>query len=314
MSFITLALPVFCFMAIDIRENMMRLAVGLIIGFGLYFIFLVLCDGFNGEISRTLRGEQPTPIVAIALYILLKDRMSWLLKLTLLLVSFASFGIGIVVQARGPLLSLCLVPLLYFFCKFIPVKKIAIPLVLILGLMMHWGVGLWEEGGMYKEVLHSEHNTLSNKERAFLIDYSIDVLSRSPWTGMPFTDFGSNFGASFSAVDGYQSGSFGVLSPHNSFLEYAVFFGYPTAAMFMAFLYRLVQAGALANARRYMLLAVTISGILRLGAFYGFEGWLRIEWFALMFSIFYSYSYKKGGTSKLRPDTLPRYVGLRAST
>ena len=284
----TLFLPVLCFITLpdEYKDKIIKFMIGAILGFGFFFIFEAAMEIANGSISRTLRGIQPTPVVAFAFWAMFRDRMSNNLKILTWFTIIVSILVGIAIEARGPLLAVVMMVGFSFIAKLGLKQNIFLIIIMCASLMAHFITGIIFPD-MYYAVIASDNNTLSNRERAYLIDFCLMMIKENPWFGMSFREFAMVFADYFSWIDNFRRDVDAVKSPHNSFLEYATFYGLPAAFLFMSMLISLFRNGLRLQTNIWIKTAI-IAGIIRLGAFYGFSGWLRIEWFALMFLLYYS--------------------------
>lgn len=282
----TLLIPVLCFITLtdEYKNKIIKFMFGAILGFGFFFIFEVTMEIANGSISRTLRGIQPTPVVAFAFWAMFRDRMSQGLNILTWFTILVSVLVGIAIEARGPLLAIVMMVGLSFVAKFSIKQNMLLTLIMITALMAHFLAGIIFPN-MYYAVLTSDNDTLSNRERAYLIDFCLMVIKENPWFGMSFREFGMIFADYFVWIDNFRRDVDAVKSPHNSFLEYSTFYGLPAALLFIATLISLFRKGLPLQSNIWVKGAI-LAGIIRLGALYGFSGWLRIEWFALMFLLF----------------------------
>ncbi|KKT28039.1 MAG: hypothetical protein UW15_C0038G0008, partial [Parcubacteria group bacterium GW2011_GWC1_44_10] len=216
----------------------------------------------NGSISRTLRGIQPTPVVAFAFWAMFRDRMSNNLKILTWFTIIVSILVGIAIEARGPLLAVVMMVGFSFIAKLGLKQNIFLIIIMCASLMAHFITGIIFPD-MYYAVIASDNNTLSNRERAYLIDFCLMMIKENPWFGMSFREFAMVFADYFSWIDNFRRDVDAVKSPHNSFLEYATFYGLPAAFLFMSMLISLFRNGLRLQTNIWIKTAI-IAGIIRL--------------------------------------------------
>lgn len=277
----TIFVPVFAFAALTNRTATLQLILGCLVGFGIDFGLAAFPQLISGYLDRELRGLQPTPIVALAFAAAFKKQLSPFAMAALLGIAAFSTAIAIGIQSRGPLISIAAAIPLYVAIRMLRPPPVLIALVLITAVAAHWIIPQVSEN-LYDTVLTSDNNTLSNRERAALIEYSVEMISQNPIFGISQSTMIYDFADYFALLDKFRRDSDAVHSPHNTFLEYATFYGLPAAVLFCLFLFRTIRP-ALATVTNPWVTAAVIAGLIRLMAFYGLSGWLRIEWVALMF-------------------------------
>jgi hypothetical protein len=303
---VTTFLPVVLFRVVKKQEPLIAFTVGCVVGFSLYFVFAVLLDLSHGSVSRELRGIQPTPVVALALYLGLKDKMSKIVRWTLIIATVASGLISLAIVARGPIVAVALGFALWPIAAS-RARSWALPLIAVLAFAGHFLYGLHTSA--YAAVLESGQYTVSNAERAYAIDFCVSLIKSSPWFGQSPDLYGQTFAHSYDSLANILRQTEGVLSPHNSFLEYSVFYGLPSALLLLVFLWTTLRSGGARMAKHPLVYALVIAGAVRLGAFYGISGWIRIEWFALLFLLFHIGSDQV--TAAVRPALGRRFPAFR---
>ena len=293
-ALITLFLPVFFFILTKNRDALMSYLIGNIVGFLLYFTTLVGLEfAQSGDIPRYLRGEQPTPVVALAMYVLFRKQLTWPIKAVLLAGTVISILVTFKIDARGPLIALPMAVVFFIVVRYSIWPRLAIPAFVAGGLVIHFIASLFNNGN-FDLVAGSANDTLSNLERAYAIDYCRMILSHFPWLGDSPQNYAINFSDSFAYIAGFSEEGDRILSPHNSFLEYSVFFGYPAGILFVLTIGTLMYAALREKPfARSFFVALAAAGVIRIGAFYGFSGWLRVEWFALIFAMYYNYQLSR---------------------
>jgi hypothetical protein len=284
----TAFLPLFCFAVIDDRKPLLNYMIGNILAFGLMFTVFVGLGVAGGGVSRTLRGVQPTPIVPLAICIAFYNRISGRLFFALVATSLVSFAASFLIDARGPLLSPVITLAFFALARLAPVPRAVVPAALALCLVMHYLMGIWY-GDVTFLIQNSGQDTISNIERAYAIDYSRQMMHSHPVFGSAPENYAINFKDSLVDLVGEIEQGDRIASPHNSFLEYAVFYGYPAGILLVLLVVRLIQGAMTPFTCRSLVLAIAIGGIIRMAAFYGISGWLRVEWFALLF-VLYAYA------------------------
>ena len=302
----TLFIPIMLFTLTKNRSDLIAYFIGITLGFALYFVTLAGIDMAHGEIARELRGEQPTPVVALALYVMFRDRMSKSLQFLILGLVAATLAVAITIEARGAILSLMIAVAVYLAARVSPWPRVTIPALVVLGLMAHFISGNYV-GSSFDTAISSGNDTVSDLERAYAIDYSRMVISQFPWFGNSPQGYSINFTDFFNNIAGFSEEGDKIASPHNTFLEYGVFFGYPAAYLFMLIVARFVFAGTTSKKHaRTLTVALCAAGIIRLGAFYGFSGNPRMEWFALMFTLLYAYKNQQTEAPVITEEMPPK--------
>jgi O-Antigen ligase len=265
------------------KRNVLSFVIGCIVAFGVEFSLVAILELAQGDVSRDLRGLQPTPVVAMALYLHFGKRLTPMLRIALIMSALVSFLVAFAIDARGPLLSAIFGAGLWFFGRTKSLRMFVLPLVVVFALLANTLAGLtWN---MYDRVLNSDNMTMSNAERAYAIDYSIANIDKSPWFGMSQDAFTVGFANAYDEMSVFQKNDV-VESPHNSFLEYSVFFGLPSGFLFLYLVWRTLFVGARKNTTTPLVYGLILAAIIRLGAFYGVSGWIRIEWFAVLFILY----------------------------
>ncbi|RYG61593.1 MAG: O-antigen ligase domain-containing protein [Alphaproteobacteria bacterium] len=304
-----LFLPVLLFILVKDRDNLMRYIVGGIVGFGLYFLYMVAIEIPDGTLPRWYRGIQPTPVIPLLLYVLFRDRLSRPLRIFLLGLTISSLLITYLIFTRGPLIGVVAAIGFYGLARIIVAPRIALPATLVVGLLGNFLLSIYT-GNSFDTVAASAQDTISNLERAYAIDYTRYVLATRPWFGDSPQNFAISFADNFAAIMQLteQRGD-AVETPHNSFLEYSAFFGYPAGVIFLALIFRMTYA-PLGNSvvLRSFVAALCLAGLLRLAGFYGLSGIWRIEWFTLMFALYYYFypAWLTGEEIDTKPAIVPR--------
>jgi len=281
---LTLFVPVYFYCGTTRKQKLLEFMLGCVIGFGLYFAFQATIELLHGSISRTLRGIQPTPVVAIAYLIFFHKRAAFSINLALGIAFLVSLIVTFLIDARGPLLSVVIAGAFWLIARAQWIKAWLLPSAVTLCLMAHFIAGM--QGSLYSRVVTSNSNTLSNSERAYAVDYSVAQIKDHPLLGISPDRFPSEFANEFFIVSKFKRAYFAVLSPHNSFLEYSAFYGLPAGFLFLAFIWLLCHFAAKAQAVTTIIMCLAFSAIIRLAAFYGISGWIRIEWFAMVYLLF----------------------------
>jgi hypothetical protein len=284
---LTTFLPIFFYMVIVDRRRVMQFIIGQITAFGIAFIVSSGIDYWNGEVDRSLRGIQPTPVVALSLYICFGKRLSPSLRHALMASGVISFLVGIAIEARGPLLSIVMGVGFWLAGRFVSMRNTFLPTACIALFTAHYVLGLFFNA--YQLVNNSDHATLSNLERAYAIDFSVDSISQHPLFGISPVAFGPAFVTGLKALHNVYGVAQEVQSPHNSFLEYTTFYGFPGGVLFLICVWALLYSGARNSRAGPFVVALCMAAVVRLAAFYGISGWIRIEWFTAMFVLFYDF-------------------------
>jgi len=288
----TLFFPVIFFMAARDRNPLMAYFIGNIIGFGLYFLYHAGMDLSQGGFSRALRSDLFTPAVPLALYFMFRRNITPALAVTLVGLTAAGSAVAMLIEARGAVLSIIMGAGIYVAARVSPWPKLTLPLIVIFGFAAHY-ISSFFVADSLDAVMQSGNDTVSNMERAYAIDYSRMVLEQSPWFGFSPQSYVINFADFFRFTAGFGEEGDKIASPHNTFLEYGVFFGYPAAILITLLTARFVQAGMVTKEfARSFAVALACAGIIRQAALYGLSGILRVEWFALILLILYFYEYK----------------------
>jgi hypothetical protein len=285
---LTLFLPIFFYMLSSDKRLVMAFIVGNIIGFGVFFAVAVGLDYFHGSVDRTLRGIQPTPVVALALYLRYQKQLSRPLRAVLVLSATISFLVSISIEARGPFLSVIIALALWPLAMTRSMRTWALPAAVMLMFVAHYLLGSAID--VYDTIQDSHFATLSNLERGYAIDFSVANIHQNPWFGTSPLPFPADFARAFGVVHDFYRSYDAVESPHNSFLEYTLFFGFPAGLAFLASVWVLLRVGGRSPYVSAAVLALACSAIVRLAAFYGISGWVRIEWFTAMFILFYDFN------------------------
>jgi hypothetical protein len=265
------------------KKVVISFIIGCIVTFGVEFSTVAILELIRGDISRDLRGLQPTPVVAMALYLHFRKRLSRNLRVALIMSAIVSILVSFSIDARGPLLSVTFAAGLWGLGRTKGLRTFILPLIVVFVLLADTLAGL--SGNMYDRVLDSNRVTVSNAERAYAIDYSIINISNSPWFGISQDAFTSGFANAYDEVTVFRNPD-AVESPHNSFLEYSVFFGLPCGLLFLYLVWCTLFVGARMNATTPLVYGLILATIIRLGALYGVSGWIRIEWFAVLFTLY----------------------------
>ncbi|MCK1722061.1 O-antigen ligase family protein [Bradyrhizobium sp. 141] len=307
---VTTFLPILLFRTMRRHEALIAFTVGCIVGFSFYFVSAVAIELSHGSVSRELRGIQPTPVVAMALYLCLKNEMSKLVRWTLITSTAVSALIGLAIDARGPIIALVMGLALWPVAA-MRARSWLLPLIAALGFAAHFLYGL--NYSAYGALLTSGHYTVSNAERAYAIDFCVSLIKSAPWFGQSPDDYGMTFAHAYDSLPGIWRQTEGVLSPHNTFLEYSVFYGVPTAILLLVILWATLRAGGARIARYPLVYALVVAGVVRLGAFYGISGWIRIEWFALLFLMFHIGAQSQLGRAAARSQGNRRVPVVRKS-
>ncbi|MFN3352738.1 MAG: O-antigen ligase family protein [Brevundimonas sp.] len=281
----TTFVPILLFRTLRRQQQVMSFVVGCVGGFCISFMIEVAIDLSDGGVSRSLRAIQPTPVVAVAVLLALRYELSPLVKRVLLVGAIATTAVAFAIEARAPVLALLTAIALWPFVSWTTFRVWVSPLLVGLGLAGHYVYGL--SGSAYQAVLLSGRYSISNAERAYAIDLCTQLIRENPWLGVSAGAYPQLFAEGYSRMPGIWREAVGVLSPHNTFLEYAVFHGLPSAVLLTALIVGLFLAAARRGFLRPLVYALIVAGVIRLCAFYGISGWIRIEWFALMFLAFY---------------------------
>ncbi len=282
---VTIFLPIFFYILATDKRPIMAFIIGNIIAFGFFFIVASGIDYYNGELDRSLRGIQPTPVVALAVYLFFRKRLSTPLRFVLIASGVVSFLVAIGIEARGPFLSVLLALIFWGIGRTPRLRTSLVPAMVVVLLAAHFIVGL--DMKVYDQIKESKYATLSNLERGYAIDYSVRGIYWNPFFGTSPIPFPAEFAASFGAVENFYRSYDAVESPHNSYLEYSLFYGLPAGVAFLAFIWGILRAGAKLSTEP-VIFSLICAGIIRLAAFYGISGWIRIEWFTLVFLLFYA--------------------------
>ena len=265
------------------KKNIISFVIGCIVAFGFEFAAVTMLELMGGEIGRDLRGLQPTPVVAMALYFHFGKCLSRNLRIALIMSAIVSILVTFVIDTRGPILSVIFAAGLWGLGRTKSLRMVVLPLIVVFILLADTIAGL--SGNMYDRVLDSNRITVSNAERAYAIDYSIVNISNSPWFGISQDAFTSGFANAYDEVTVFRNPDT-VESPHNSFLEYSVFFGLPCGLLFLYLVWCGLFVGARMNTTTPLVYGLILAAIIRLCAFYGVSGWIRIEWFAVLFILY----------------------------
>lgn len=286
MGILTAFLPVVAYLALRDRTAAMQFITGGILGFCLYFASYAVPEVLSGNISRDLRNIQPTAVVPFALYILNRKHMTRPVTILIWFSILLSATIAWIIEARGPAIAIALTIGLYLIQKLITRSPAVLATILCMAVSMHWILASTTDE-LYYQVTVSTQDTLSNRERAALIDFSVTEIAEHPIFGISQHRFTLDFADYFAWIDNFRRETDAVHSPHNSMLEYAVFYGIPAAILFLVFITRIVARG-IATTTNPWVIAAALAGMIRLMAFYGLSGTFRIEWYAIAFALLFA--------------------------
>jgi O-antigen ligase len=280
-----LFLPVLLFPAFEKKGVVINILLGFIIAFGLHYIFLICSDLVTmGSISVLLKDRQPTPLLLIIAVICLRDFLTPLTRIFLSILAVVLFGIALCVGARASILSLIFAGFFWVFGYMFRRNFLAVPVLLILCLSAHT-ILAFSTTSVLDIVYKYDLITESNKERAFLLDYSKKLIEENPWTGVGRSNFVTLFySTGFSAMP--EEGVQRVEGPHNSFMDALIFYGIPGAVCFAFMLYILTVDAMRKTPLSPSMFAFCIGLLIRCGMFLEFTGIYRYE-VLLMWAIVY---------------------------
>lgn len=279
LKYVVLLLPALfiCLMPDHDRHTLFKLTLGIFCGFIAYFAYLCISAYMSGYISFILKNLQPTPLLLVATLFIFKDRLSPGLKIYLLSALGFTILMGIVLGSRGALLSIGIGLFFYTLVRYVRFNRTMIAFTFITALTLHIGLGLIEQSVLDK-VLQEDVATVSNMERAYLIDFSLNEIKHSPWVGIGRPTFANTFAYEFQEIlkDPNRLG-LGVQSPHNTFLEIAVYFGIPALLFFALAVFTITRFALRISALNMAWAAFVLSLLVRHGALYGFSSHYRLE-------------------------------------
>lgn len=278
LSIATLFIPLYAFMWSRDKAPLLAMMLGMMLGFTLYFCGSTLHTMATQLDARALRWIQPTPVILLAVPFILRHQASFALRALFIVAGVVSVLVSFWIEARGPIVSLPVALILFAGAMFLPMPRLFYAAALTAALTLHFATGLYTNA--VNQVITSNHMTISNMERAAAIDYSLATANQHPWLGISQLTYIQDFPRYFASLPFVQTTVEMVETPHNTFLEYAVFYGYPAALLMLLAMVRLLwHPTRHALTARHFGTALIVADIIRLSAFYGISGIYRPEWF-----------------------------------
>lgn len=283
-----LILPILLYPLVNDKRIILTLMVGIIAGFGLHFMVESLIDAAQGGFTRALRWIQPTPVIFLMLLFCLdKQILSRTVRRFFWVALASTFFVSIAIQSRGALVSVGIALMFYVIGKLSGRSGNLVGLAVILLLSLNLIIGQFF-GPALDLVYELGYVTVSNTERAFLIDFSVkQIIPENFWTGVGISNFSRLYYLSGfpSSLDWGGSGL--VESPHNTFLNIAVFYGIPTLVMFAIMLFVFSKDAVRHSYLEPALTAFCLSLLARHGMFFDYSGVYRLEILMMWVLIFY---------------------------
>ncbi|MEZ5857111.1 MAG: O-antigen ligase family protein [Hyphomicrobiaceae bacterium] len=282
----TIFLPLYTFLWIRDKAALLSVLIGMMLGFALYFLGETAITLVTGGNVRALRWVQPTPVVLLAIPLVTQKQSSWLLRTLFYTSAIISCGIGVMAEARAPLIAVVVAVTLYGLARLFPWPRVVLVGVTFAALIAHCVMGL--SANALDTVILENRATASNMERAAAVDYSLAMATANPIWGISQPFYGIDFADYYRALSGSGGELDYVESPHNTILEQAVFYGIPAAVLTLLAIFRLLWAPLASPAvARQLGAAMAVAAVIRLCAFYGISGIYRIEWHIAVALLYY---------------------------